>query len=47
MFLVCGPMIGNPCCENVKQVVSKMGENVHYIDMQGILDYPGEIGVKL
>jgi len=37
LFLVCGPMIGNPCCQNVKQVVAENQPNVHFVDLEGIL----------
>jgi len=37
-FLVCGPLISNPCCEYVQNVVSSSSDNVHYVDMQNILD---------
>jgi len=37
LFLVCGPMIGNPCCQYVQQVVLDNQPNVHYVDLQGIL----------
>ncbi|EGC32823.1 hypothetical protein DICPUDRAFT_37730 [Dictyostelium purpureum] len=34
-FLVCGPMIGQPCCQYVKNVSSIVGAT--YIDLEGIL----------
>jgi len=36
IFLVCGPLIGNPCCQYV-QNVSELA-NVNYINMQNILN---------
>ncbi|ELR21706.1 GDSLlike lipase/acylhydrolase domain containing protein [Acanthamoeba castellanii str. Neff] len=39
-FLACGPMISQPCCSYVKNVVDKekaKGVNITYIDMQHIL----------
>ena len=38
VFLVCGPLIGDPCCSYVQQVATSMGSRFHYIDMQGILN---------
>ncbi|KAF2077017.1 hypothetical protein CYY_001649 [Polysphondylium violaceum] len=40
-FLVCGPMIGDPCCEYVQNVADAVG--AVYIDMQNILE-PNEYG---
>jgi len=37
LFLVCGPMIGNPCCKYVNQVVQENQPNVHYVNLEGIL----------
>jgi len=36
-FLVCGPLIGNPCCSYVKDVASQHS-NAVYVNMQGILN---------
>ena len=36
IFLVCGPLIGNPCCSNVESVAQSVAGAV-YIDMQDIL----------
>jgi len=43
LFLVCGPMIGNPCCQYVNQVVQDNQPNVHYVDLEGIIQ-TGDIG---
>jgi len=43
-FLACGPLIFNPCCEYVKAVAMSNGPNFHFIDMQGILQYPADYG---
>jgi len=43
-FLVCGPLIGNPCCEYIQAVAKAEGVNFHYINMQGILQYPADFG---
>jgi hypothetical protein len=37
LFLVCGPMIGNPCCDYVQQAVKNTQPNVYFINLQGIL----------
>eukprot|EP00011_Vannellida_sp_DIVA3-517-6-12_P011385 CAMPEP_0114614694 /NCGR_PEP_ID=MMETSP0168-20121206/5785_1 /TAXON_ID=95228 ORGANISM="Vannella sp., Strain DIVA3 517/6/12" /NCGR_SAMPLE_ID=MMETSP0168 /ASSEMBLY_ACC=CAM_ASM_000044 /LENGTH=352 /DNA_ID=CAMNT_0001825749 /DNA_START=43 /DNA_END=1097 /DNA_ORIENTATION=+ len=42
MFLVCGPMIGDPCCTYVQEVVSNVS-NAYYVDLQDIL-VDGEYG---
>eukprot|EP01112_Ceratiomyxa_fruticulosa_P007743 TRINITY_DN2007_c0_g1_i1.p1 TRINITY_DN2007_c0_g1~~TRINITY_DN2007_c0_g1_i1.p1 ORF type:complete len:357 (-),score=56.28 TRINITY_DN2007_c0_g1_i1:93-1163(-) len=42
IFLVCGPMIGQPCCGYVKQAAYNNGAT--YIDLQGILNYPQDYG---
>ena len=45
VFLVCGPLIGNPCCtyvQNVAQALSSTG--VYYIDLEDILTYPTDYG---
>jgi len=38
-FLVCGPLIGNPCCTYVQDVVrEENSNNVVYVDLQNILN---------
>eukprot|EP01114_Cavostelium_apophysatum_P008344 TRINITY_DN2075_c0_g2_i1.p1 TRINITY_DN2075_c0_g2~~TRINITY_DN2075_c0_g2_i1.p1 ORF type:complete len:391 (+),score=52.78 TRINITY_DN2075_c0_g2_i1:51-1223(+) len=47
IFLVCGPMIGNPCCDYVEEVVTDLndqGQRVYFIDMQGILQESDDFG---
>lgn len=41
-FLVCGPMIGNPCCEYVQAVATKV--NATYVDLTNLLTYPFDYG---
>lgn len=43
LFLVCGPMTGNPCCQYVQNVVSQAQPNVYYVDLQNILT-SGDLG---
>eukprot|EP01088_Endostelium_zonatum_P003546 TRINITY_DN14754_c0_g1_i1.p1 TRINITY_DN14754_c0_g1~~TRINITY_DN14754_c0_g1_i1.p1 ORF type:complete len:357 (+),score=45.73 TRINITY_DN14754_c0_g1_i1:51-1121(+) len=44
MFLVCGPMIGNPCCQYVQNVVASYnGKGVYYVNLQGIMT-PADYG---
>jgi len=42
IFLVCGPLIGNPCCHYVEEIAKH--KNAHYIDMKGILSFPADYG---
>jgi len=42
IFLVCGPMINDPCCTYVKQAATAL--KATYIDMQNILVNPNDIG---
>jgi len=42
LFLVCGPIIGNPCCEYIQEVAGNIGAT--YINMQNILTYPNDYG---
>jgi len=42
IFLVCGPLIGNPCCSYVQNVATELG--LYYIDLQNILTYPEDYG---
>ncbi|KAM9984121.1 hypothetical protein ACTFIZ_003822 [Dictyostelium cf. discoideum] len=42
IFLICGPMIGNPCCEYVANVSTLIGAT--YIDAQNILTEPTDFG---
>lgn len=44
LFLVCGPMIGDPCCQYVQEVVSNV-DGAHYVDLQNIL-VSGDFGVS-
>jgi lysophospholipase L1-like esterase len=37
MFLACGPMIGDPCCQYVQNVVNASGSNIHYISLQNLV----------
>eukprot|EP01089_Gocevia_fonbrunei_P003999 TRINITY_DN1395_c0_g1_i2.p1 TRINITY_DN1395_c0_g1~~TRINITY_DN1395_c0_g1_i2.p1 ORF type:complete len:154 (-),score=27.24 TRINITY_DN1395_c0_g1_i2:46-507(-) len=52
IFAVCGPLIGNPCCEYVQDIVNQhKGAGVYYVNMQNILnsdDYgcAGHPGIK-
>eukprot|EP01012_Entosiphon_sulcatum_P056245 TRINITY_DN7965_c0_g1_i2.p2 TRINITY_DN7965_c0_g1~~TRINITY_DN7965_c0_g1_i2.p2 ORF type:complete len:385 (-),score=61.30 TRINITY_DN7965_c0_g1_i2:335-1489(-) len=41
-FFVCGPMIGNPCCQYVQQASQKAGAT--YVDLMNILTPPADIG---
>jgi len=41
-FLICGPMIGNPCCGYVKDVAA--ANDAHFIDLQSILENPFDYG---
>jgi len=41
-FLICGPMIGDPCCEYVESVADQTGAT--YVDLQGILTAPFDYG---
>ena len=44
IFLACGPMIGDPCCENVKSVAAQFADPaVHYVDLRFII-LPEDIG---
>ncbi|KAM9969404.1 hypothetical protein ACTFIR_001239 [Dictyostelium discoideum] len=42
IFLICGPMIGNPCCEYVANVSTLVGAT--FIDAQNILTEPTDFG---
>eukprot|EP01113_Clastostelium_recurvatum_P023625 TRINITY_DN2816_c0_g1_i2.p1 TRINITY_DN2816_c0_g1~~TRINITY_DN2816_c0_g1_i2.p1 ORF type:complete len:358 (-),score=62.51 TRINITY_DN2816_c0_g1_i2:99-1172(-) len=42
VFLACGPMIGDPCCEYVQSVAKITGST--YINLKGILTYPQDYG---
>jgi len=44
IFLACGPMIGNPCCSYVEDVVSQFSAGLTYVDLQNILIYPNDYG---
>lgn len=44
LFLACGPMIGDPCCQYVQEVVNAV-DGAHYLDFQDILEV-GEYGVR-
>jgi hypothetical protein len=44
-FLACGPMISNPCCEYVQNVVSRE-YRTHFINMQNLLTEE-DTGVRL
>jgi len=45
LFLVCGPLIGNPCCQYVQAIVSQhSGQGVNYVNLQNILTYPQDYG---
>jgi len=45
LFLACGPMIGNPCCTYVQQVVNSYnGKGVYYVDLRNLLSYPQDYG---
>jgi hypothetical protein len=43
IFLACGPMIGNPCCQYVQQVVQS-SSNTHYIDLTKLNLQPSDYG---
>jgi len=46
-FLVCGPMIGDPCCQYVQNVVNDLfqsGQSVYYVNLQNSLNYPMDEG---
>jgi len=43
LFLVCGPMIGDPCCQYVQNVVAQAQPNAYYVNLQGILQ-SGDLG---
>jgi len=43
IFLSCGPMIGDPCCSNIQEVVKQAQPNVYYVSLQGIIGQ-GDIG---
>eukprot|EP01119_Soliformovum_irregulare_P010139 TRINITY_DN2472_c0_g4_i1.p1 TRINITY_DN2472_c0_g4~~TRINITY_DN2472_c0_g4_i1.p1 ORF type:complete len:353 (-),score=58.12 TRINITY_DN2472_c0_g4_i1:151-1176(-) len=43
IFAVCGPLIGDPCCQYVENV-SKMESNVHFVNLQNILSFPQDYG---
>jgi hypothetical protein len=42
LFLACGPVVKDPCCEYVEQVSQKV--NATFINMQNILDFPSDYG---
>jgi lysophospholipase L1-like esterase len=48
LFLCCGPMIGNPCCQYVQQVAmdeNAAGDpNVYYVNMMNLMVYPTDYG---
>jgi len=48
IFTVCGPLIGDPCCANIKNITATLNSqgdpNVHYVDMQNILSFPADYG---
>lgn len=48
VFLACGPMISDPCCTYVQNVVDTLNQSnngiAHFIDMQNILSYPDDYG---
>jgi lysophospholipase L1-like esterase len=47
VFAVCGPMIGNPCCQYVEQAVieaDEQGLNAHFVNLQGLLTTPADYG---
>jgi len=40
IIAICGPLIGDPCCTNIKEITSTVNlqdPNVRYVDMQNIL----------
>jgi len=42
IFLACGPLIRDPCCEYVQSVANITGST--FIDLQGILTFPDDYG---
>jgi len=45
IFLVCGPLIGNPCCQYIQDIVSQhSSQGVYYVNLQNILIYPQDYG---
>eukprot|EP01113_Clastostelium_recurvatum_P008307 TRINITY_DN1390_c0_g2_i1.p1 TRINITY_DN1390_c0_g2~~TRINITY_DN1390_c0_g2_i1.p1 ORF type:complete len:366 (+),score=64.77 TRINITY_DN1390_c0_g2_i1:34-1131(+) len=42
IFLACGPMIGDPCCEYVQQAANMTQST--YINLQNILTFPADYG---
>eukprot|EP01027_Heterolobosea_sp_BB2_P025618 GEZU01039316.1.p1 GENE.GEZU01039316.1~~GEZU01039316.1.p1 ORF type:complete len:141 (-),score=34.83 GEZU01039316.1:303-725(-) len=47
ILTVCGPLISGACCDYVQQVVEmqvNQGYKVYYVDMQGLLQIPQDLG---
>jgi len=42
IVLLCGPLASGQCCDNVQRVARDL--SLHYLDMQGILQYPQDFG---
>jgi len=44
-FLVCGPLIGDPCCSYVQDIAGQYA-GVYYVNLQNILSYPADYGCE-
>lgn len=45
IFVTCGPMIGDPCCQYVADMAKN--PNTYYVDVQHILKFPDDYGSSI